>query len=855
MKLRLKNRRREEAIEYLNIPSWSEEDKESINFRDKKKFDVPFTSSEKEKFDQIEEKLETLQPKNKKGKRRKLLQIFFLLFFSAVSIVILAFIDDSGAVPIDSIIGDIRFSMIAMVFGLLAIMIIADTSKYIYLIWVTTKKFRPFTSFKVGIVGRYYDNITPLATGGQPFQMYYLAKRDVPVGVASTIPLLRFILGQFAILTIAVSLLVFAPFSQQIAGTIDATAFKVAKSASYVGLAINSIVPVFLLFLTFMPSVGKKVTSFIIKLGSKFKIVKNYDVTFNKVIKHVEDFQTSMRYVSSKVRHIIAIMLLTAIEYIAFLSIPYFICLAFGVSGSWELYLTILTLNVTIIFAVALAPTPGTAGAAEAVFLIIFLSLFPVGAFWAMLLWRFLTYYIFIILGLIVMFYDFIKQTAKEKFIERRKYFNIREKLVPRLNAQSSQERLANLTVLKQIENEDKFFIPKPNESDIKISLKTEYSSMPYKPTYLAYKLHQAGCQIAGIMDNDTLAGAKEFLQACKILDMKSLIGVEVKTYISRNKKRNIRINNLDQKDIINLCMTCIPENSIDRINDWLNKYRERRNERNKKMLDIINKKYKYYSINLDFQNDIIPVSLYSEGGTITEWHLIYALAGKLIERFGRGQILLRFLIQELHIPLTEKMKQNLLDVTDNKIYLYDLANILKAEIKHFYIDATDECCSILEFIKMAKDSGSVIVYRYIGDIIHFVMGEYRVEKFEDSYLEELISELKELGVNAVAYEPSRLTDEQIKRITEVCDKFEMLQLSGETIYSVRQKLSGDILSDPKYEHLINNAWALTGNLKAIEAGKESGIFSSSTVEKYPDLSARTMIYSALGKYGKYKDS
>ena len=855
MKIGLKNRRREEAIEYLNIPSWSEAEKDNINFKDKKKFDVLFTSSEKEKLDEIEEKVENLQPKNKKGKRKKVFQLLFLLFFSLISVLILALIDDSGAIPLSEITHDLRPSMLFMAFIMLAVVLLSDTLKYVYLTWVTTKKLRPFTSFKVGIVGRYYDSVTPLATGGQAFQMYYLAKRDVPVGVASSIPLLRFFIGQLSIMLIAVGIMLFIPLSSDIAGAIDPTTFTVTKSAAYVGLALTSFVPMFLMFLTLLPKLGKKVTSGILKLASKLKLIKNYDTTYTKVIKHVEEFQTSMRYVSSKVGHVLAIMLLTAVEYIAFLSIPYFICLAFGMTASWEFYLSILALNIFTTFAVTLMPTPGTSGAAETVFLLLFRSLFPSGAFWVMLIWRFMTYYIFIILGLIVMFYDFIKQTTKEKFIERRKFFNIREKLIPRLNSQSATERLANLTVLKQIEKDDKFFIPKLREFDIKIALKTEFSSMPFKPSYIAYKLHEAGCVIAGIMDNDSLGGAKEFYEACKILDMKCLLGVEVKTYISRYKKRNIRINNINQKDIINLSMTCIPYNSIGKINDWLKKYRERRNDRNRKMLDLINKKYKYYGIVINFEEDVLPISSYEEGGTVTEWHLIYALAQKLIERFGRGQILLRFLTGELNILLTEKMKQNLLDVTDNKIYLYDLINILKSEIKHFYIDATDECCSILEFIKVAKDAGSVIVYRYIGDIIQYVMGEYRVEKFEDSFLDELIPELKELGVNGIAYEPSRLTDEQTKRISELCEKYEMIQLSGETIYSVRQSFKNDIFEDEKFTQLKNSAWALTGNMKAIEAGKESGIFSPSTIEKYPQLSSRIMIYSTLGKYGKFKET
>lgn len=854
MKKRQKNRQREEAIEYLNPPSWDKEKRES---RFSQRFDVHFTSTEKEKLDEIEEKVE-VYTRDKKGKRKKILQIFFLLFFSVVSILILSLIDDSGAVPLSRLFEEdsVKVSWLLFVFLMLAIVVLFDTFKYIYLIWVTTKKFRPFTSFKVGIVGRYYDSITPLATGGQPFQMYYLAKRDVPVGVASAIPLLRFFIGQIANMFVALAFFTFVTISPEVGTALDPTAFAVTQSAAIVGLALNSSVPIFILFLTLMPRFGRRVTSGIIRLGARLKFIKDYDTTFNKVIKHVEEFQTSMRYVSSNPFHTLILILLSVVEHFAFISVPYFVCVSFGMEPSFSLYLSIVTLNLYTFYAVSMMPTPGTSGAAETVFLLVFRTLIPIGAFWAMLIWRFMTYYIFIVLGLIVMFYDFIKQTAKEKFIERRKLFNIREKLIPKLNSsQSAAERLATLTVLKQIEKDDKFFIPSPREHDVKISLKTEYSSMPFNPSYLAYKLHDAGCQIAGIMDYLTMAGAKEFYKACEILGLKPLLGVEATTYISRYKKRDLRINHLYQKDVINLCMTCIPYHSIDFVDEWLKRFRERRNERNRKMVELINKKYRQYGIELDFDRDVLPISRYGEGGAVTEWHLLYALAQKLIEKFGRGQILLRFLTHELSIILTEKMKQNLLDVTDNKIYIYDLVNILRAEVRYFYVDAVDECCSILEFIKVAKDTGSLVCYRYIGDIIQNVMGEYRVEKYEDSFLDELISELKELGVNAVMYEPSRLTDEQLKRIGELCEEHDMIQLSGETIYSVRQGFKNDVLEDERYDYLVNNSWALVGNVKAMDAGKESSIVSPSTIEKYPQLSTRLMIYSALGKYGKYKEA
>ena len=49
---------------------------------------------------------------------------------------------------------------------------------------------------------------------------------------------------------------------------------------------------------------------------------------------------------------------------------------------------------------VTLVPTPGNAGAAEGSFYLLFDQLDTSGVFWAMLIWRFLCYYFFILLGL-----------------------------------------------------------------------------------------------------------------------------------------------------------------------------------------------------------------------------------------------------------------------------------------------------------------------------------------------------------------------------------------------------------------------------------------------------------------------
>lgn len=55
------------------------------------------------------------------------------------------------------------------------------------------------------LLGRYYDNITPAAIGGQPFQIYYMRKNsNLPHGASTSVPIFGMISGQIGFILIAV---------------------------------------------------------------------------------------------------------------------------------------------------------------------------------------------------------------------------------------------------------------------------------------------------------------------------------------------------------------------------------------------------------------------------------------------------------------------------------------------------------------------------------------------------------------------------------------------------------------------------------------------------------------------------
>ena len=61
-------------------------------------------------------------------------------------------------------------------------------------------------------------------------------------------------------------------------------------------------------------------------------------------------------------------------------------------------------------------------------------------------------------------------------------------------------------------------------------------------------------------------------------------------------------------------------------------------------MVDNINKLMSEYGISIDFDKDVLPISLVDDGGTITERHILFALSKKIIEKVEKESQSLSFL-------------------------------------------------------------------------------------------------------------------------------------------------------------------------------------------------------------------
>ena len=339
----------------------------------------------------------------------------------------------------------------------------------------------------------------------------------------------------------------------------------------------------------------------------------------------------------------------------------------------------------------------------------------------------------------------------------------------------------------------------------------TTYSFSPYDPTAALYMAWKNGLKTAGIMDHDSASGIREFLAAAELIGMPVTCGVECRVDMSMTALNGKRINNPDQNSIAYVAMHGIPHQNIEAVDAFFAPYREKRNQRNRKMCENITQLVKPYGLSLDFDTDVLPLSNYAKGGSVTERHILYALSKKITSIYKTPAEVVSFLKDEMKLELPQKVIDQIANGDKTpEYYEYDILGALKSNmVEKFYIDATDECPKVADFVDMVHKNGGIAAYAYLGDVGNSVTGDKKAQKFEDDYLDELVEVIKEYGFDAITYMPTRNTPEQLARLTRLCDEHGFFQISGEDINSPRQSFRCKALDDPAFGHLIDATYTL----------------------------------------------
>ncbi len=418
------------------------------------------------------------------------------------------------------------------------------------------------------------------------------------------------------------------------------------------------------------------------------------------------------------------------------------------------------------------------------------------------------------------------------------------------LESPTEEERLDALR--DAVGRNDRGILDTPTSGEVNNHVHTHYSFSPYSPASAAYMARKSGLEAVGSVDHDSIGAAREMAAAARILGIGSTVGAELRVRFVDTPFADVRLNNPDSIGIAYIVLHGVPASRIDELQRFLRPLQSVRNARNRRQVVRLNDIIVPAGLDpVDFDSDVLPLSWSDRGGSVTERHILYALAIKLEAAYGRGEALIRFIEGAIGLTLADRQRAHLTDA-DNPHYLYDLLGVFKGRfVERFFIQpAEEECLPVRRVTVLARELGSIPAYAYLGDVGDSPTGDKKAQRFEDAYVEELAAALPEIGFQAITYMPPRNTAEQLRTVQRLAASAGLMEISGVDINSRRQAFTCREVMRSEFSHLNTTTWALIAHETLASHDERYGLFHADNPLAGRSLSQRIERYAHIGREG-----
>lgn len=241
----------------------------------------------------------------------------------------------------------------------------------------------------------YFSGITPSSTGGQPVQLYYMTKDNIPIRKSYITLMLNTI--YFKLIMVILGILVLLVNSSYVLGS--ALIYKVFFFIGFIFDLFIVILGFLLIFkINLLENIYNKLISFLKRFkifGGKFKNTDTAEV--------MNRYREEIEFINTHKKTVFLTFIITFIQRLLLFSIIYVVYRALGYNTYSYLNLLIIQLSVQI--AIEALPLPGGAGLSEGMLHHIFVMIFSIQmADIGMLLTRAFTFYVPLLLcGIIIL--------------------------------------------------------------------------------------------------------------------------------------------------------------------------------------------------------------------------------------------------------------------------------------------------------------------------------------------------------------------------------------------------------------------------------------------------------------------
>ncbi len=278
---------------------------------------------------------------------------------------------------------------------------------------IVTSQFNIRIPFKKGffnsVLGTFFNNLTPMAAGGQPFQIYHLQTVGLPSKTATNIILSRFVEQAGIIICI---LLISIPKIIKVARSM-----KMGSLLIYIGLGTTCVFALLFLLLLIRPDVVGKISIKIqrTRIGRFIGRITKRRRWAEHVYSWSQELRAQVTFLWTEKLHIMLLDIIGGLGVILVQGFSLYYLLHNRVDPS----LTFIDVTITFVIiwqVVFYIPTPGASGTIEGGFSLVFAGLTkaPEITFTMIVVWRLTSYYAHILFGGVI-FAIYMRKAGKNQ--------------------------------------------------------------------------------------------------------------------------------------------------------------------------------------------------------------------------------------------------------------------------------------------------------------------------------------------------------------------------------------------------------------------------------------------------------
>lgn len=312
-----------------------------------------------------------------------------------ITMVVMYFILKDNLQNILSTLLKADFKYILLAF--LSFIISVSLKGYVNYLTVNNKnKISIMEAIKHNVIVQFFNGITPFSTGGQPMEVYMLTEHGISGSKATMIVLQNFIFYQIALVLFGLVAVLYNAIFHIFPN------IPVLRELVLIGFVINTLVAIGILLISISEKFTAGVMNILIIFFEKIKIIKNKEETIKKWEGKLEEFHECAKVLRTRKKLFVLGILYNLLSLGFLYIIPLFITYSMHDFTSLNVFDT-LTSSAYVLLMGAFVPIPGASGGIEYGYMKFFgnfLSKTKTSA--TLVIWRFITYYFGIIIGMIV---------------------------------------------------------------------------------------------------------------------------------------------------------------------------------------------------------------------------------------------------------------------------------------------------------------------------------------------------------------------------------------------------------------------------------------------------------------------